>query len=85
MREITFRIIQAGKSNVKWMRSVVANTTVSASKADLRNTPNFDNIHGPAPRNRTKVVINAIMMRRGIHALRSDDDGIIVLLTVNVR
>ena len=46
---------------------------------------NLENNHGPAPISSKNPDMNKIMIINGSQARLSDEDGIIVLLTVNTR
>ena len=85
MREIVFLIAHAGGSKIRWIKTVVAKISVTASRADFISIPSLDSNQGPTPKRMTRADTNAITNRSGSQALRSDDDGIMVLLTVNVR
>ncbi len=60
-------------------------TMMIESIADKMIYSNRENNQGPAPNSKTIPIINAMTNRSGSQALRSEEDGIIVLLTVKTR
>jgi predicted FMN-binding regulatory protein PaiB len=85
MRESNFLTIHAGGSNNKWINTEMPKTIVIASTEDRMIDPNWDNNQGPTPKSRTNPKKTALTNISGNQALRSEEEGIIVLLTVKTR
>ncbi len=85
MREMIFLIPHEGMSNMIWMITVVLKTIIRTFMPEVNVEAKRVYNHGPAPSRIIipKRIINTNM--RGNHALRSEEEGIMVLLMVNIK